>query len=199
MRRRIPGQIADDIVQSLAELIADRTVLRRLFRARLEAYLLGHPMPAPLCRRTPCAAWAPLEAATQYAADVRDSLRAGEAAVAWKHAAEASYWHGVAVALLRPTGQHARLRSTAQLDALGRHNTALQTNAGRLRAEIERIAAETCPGEKLTAKRVLRALQRTHAGRLPGERTVRLHLAAIRKRQCGIRIAEVADAISLPR
>jgi len=76
-------------------------------------------------------------------------------------------------------------RKTPPLEPLREHNAKRQADAERLRAEIERIAAESSPDQKLTAKRVLRILERAYEGKLPSERTVRLHLERTRQRQRG--------------
>jgi hypothetical protein len=69
--------------------------------------------------------------------------------------------------------------------SLEAYNAKRQADAERLRAEIERIAAESSPDQKLTAKRVLCILRRIHGDKAPSERTVRLHLERTRQRQRG--------------
>jgi hypothetical protein len=76
-------------------------------------------------------------------------------------------------------------RKTPPLEPLREHNAKRQADAERLRTEIESIAAESPPGQRLTAKRILCILRRIHGDKAPSERTVRLHLATIRQRQHG--------------
>jgi hypothetical protein len=70
--------------------------------------------------------------------------------------------------------------SSRQPGPLAKQNASRKACAERLHAEIERIAADHPPEQRLTAKHVLKALSRTHGDELPSERTVRLHLAAVR-------------------
>ena len=59
-------------------------------------------------------------------------------------------------------------------------NASRQTHAQRLREAIASILAMDPRAHDLTAKEVRRALERRGFDRLPAERTLRLHLAAVR-------------------
>ncbi|MGB6487553.1 MAG: hypothetical protein WBE91_11770 [Steroidobacteraceae bacterium] len=59
-------------------------------------------------------------------------------------------------------------------------NASRQTHAQRLREAIASILVADPTAHDLTAKEVGRALERRGFDRLPAERTLRLHLAAVR-------------------
>ncbi len=80
-------QIANDVIGCLAELAADVPKLRGPCDELRTAYLLNKPMPTGLLSDE----WLDIESVAIYVFEVRDALRAGDKASAWRAAAGATF------------------------------------------------------------------------------------------------------------
>jgi hypothetical protein len=124
-----PRQIADDVIECLAELTTGIPALCRVYEELREAYLLLRPIPpGPVLQGE----WPDIEATVQGAFDVRDALRAGNVAAAWRAAAAATFRYRDAEDRLRLELRRKQAKAAAeQRIADGREKGAEKNRAQR--------------------------------------------------------------------